>query len=59
MYVEVTKEFFYSIKTKDVKCMDVIEQINYVDIIYVIEDVTLLHRTQNGYENFYIKDINA
>ena len=56
--VEVTEEFFYSIINSGDKNTEVINKELYTDVIYFKHGVRLLYRSQNGYTNYYIQDIN-
>ena len=59
MYAEITKELFYTIINSGDRNVEVARMEAYTDVIYHKHGVRLLKRTQNGYCNYYIMDINS
>jgi hypothetical protein len=57
--VEITKELFDSLINNDIKVHSIVDTSNYTDVSYFINGVKFICRTQNGYWNYYIQDINA
>jgi hypothetical protein len=55
---EITKELFQSIISSEDKNEEVISGELYTDVIYFKHGVKLMYRSQNGYTNYYIQDIN-
>lgn len=55
---EITKEAFYAIINSGDRNTDVINKEGYTDVIYHKYGIELIYRTQNGYTNYYIADIN-
>ena len=55
---EITKELFNTIVTKEDINTKVVNAEHYRDEYYFKHGVTLMYRTQNGYTNYYIQDIN-
>jgi len=56
---EVTEEFFYTIINSGDINKEVIRKDTYTDVVYHKYGVILVYRSQNGYINYYIQDINA
>lgn len=57
-YSEITKELFYSVKHSGIPAYKVVNTEHYTEVMYLICDVFFIARSQNGYENYYIQDIN-
>lgn len=56
---EITSELFYAIKHSGIPAYEVVSTPNYTDVIYIVHGVKLIARTQNGYSNYYVVDINC
>lgn len=55
---EITKEMFYALIDIEDRNTEVINKEAYTDVIYHKHGVKLVYRSQNGYTNYYIEDIN-
>jgi hypothetical protein len=58
-YSEITEELFYAVKHSGIVADGVVNKAAYTDLFYIIHGVLFIARTQNGYANYYIQDINA
>lgn len=61
MIIEVTRDFFKSIISDELKCNEVTEKELYRDIIYIVNGVKMFSRINHasGVIQYYIIDINA
>lgn len=57
--IEITEELFYTMKNSGDAATEVVSAEKYTDVFYFKYGVTFFARTQNGYCNYYIQDINA